>query len=227
MAPSSPKRIGLLGGTFDPIHIGHLRAALEARKKMGLDEVWLIPAARPPHKMDRRTAISQNRLAMLQKAVKGVNGLTVSDLELHRDGPSYTLDTVNTFLTGDDSGAIFFLMMGLDAFLEFDTWYRYKTLLKKIPIAVICRPGKWGFSVSEMRKSLRHYLQETLSPEYRRDDENSRFVHDGYQPVHLVDIPLLEISATAIRRRIRQNEPITYLVPPTVADLIVDRGLYR
>lgn len=227
MTPSSPKRIGLLGGTFDPIHIGHLRAALEAHKKLALDEVCLIPAARPPHKANRRTAVSQNRLNMLQSAVKGVDGLTVSDLELHREGPSYTWDTVTAFLTGAESGATFFLMMGLDAFLEFDTWYRYKTLLQKIPIAVFCRPGKWGFSISEMRERLRNYLKETIAPEYRLEPEKSCFVHDLYQPVHLVDIPLLEISATAIRRRIKQNEPITYLVPPTVADYIVDQGLYR
>ncbi len=166
MTRSSPKRIGLLGGTFDPIHIGHLRAALEARKTLDLDEVCLIPAARPPHKANRRTAISQNRLNMLQSAVKGVDGLTVSDLELHRAGPSYTLDTVTAFLTGADSGATFFLMMGLDAFLEFDTWYRYQNTVKE---NTHCRDGptrKMGFLPTEMRQTLRRYLKKTLPPEY-------------------------------------------------------------
>ncbi len=227
MTRFSPKRIGLLGGTFDPIHIGHLRAALEARKTLDLDEVCLIPAARPPHKANRRTAISQNRVNMLQMAVKGVDGLTVSDLELHRDGPSYTLDTVTAFLTGADTDTTFFLMMGLDAFLEFNTWYRYQTLLKKIPIAVMGRPGRWGYSLTEMKKTLRRYLKMTLPPGYTWDEDQRHFRHGAFQPIRLVDIPLLEISATAIRRRVKQNEPITYLVPPTVADYIVDRGLYR
>lgn len=227
MTPSSPKRIGLLGGTFDPIHVGHLRAALETRKELELDEVCLIPAARPPHKTDRRTAISQNRLNMLQNAVKNVEGLTVSDLELHRDGPSYTLDTVNAFLTEADSDATFFLLMGLDAFLEFNTWYRYQTILREIRIAVMCRPGRWGYSLTEMKKTLRRYLKMTLPPGYTWDEDQGHFRHGVYQPIHLVEIPLLEISATSIRRRIHQNEPIDFLVPPTVVDYIVDQGLYQ
>jgi nicotinate-nucleotide adenylyltransferase len=216
-----------LGGTFDPVHIGHLRAAMETRKRLNLDQVCLIPAARPPHKTDRRTAISQNRLNMLKAAIKDVEGLTVSDLELHRDGPSYTLDTVNTFLTEAESGANFFLMMGLDAFLEFNTWYRYQTILKTIAIVVICRPGRWGYSHTEMKKTLRRYLKMTLPPGYTWDADEGHFRHAAFQPIHLVEIPLLEISATAIRRRIHENEPVDYLVPPSVEQYIVDRGLYR
>jgi len=227
VAPFSPKRIGMLGGTFDPIHIGHLRAALETRKRLNLDEVCLIPAARPPHKTNRRTAMSQNRLNMIKGAITGVNGLAVSDLELHRKGPSYTLDTVNAFLTEAQTDATFFLLMGLDAFLELDTWYRYQTILQKTAIAVMCRPGRWGCSVVEMRMVLSDYLQTVFSSDDTWSQTEGRFRHDAFQPIHLVEIPLLEISATAIRRRVRQNESIDYLVPPSVAQYIVDRGLYR
>ena len=227
MTPSSPRRIGLLGGTFDPVHVGHLRAALETLKKLDLDEVCLIPAARPPHKTNRRTAVSQNRLNMIKSSVEGVDGLTVSDLELHRDGPSYTLDTVDTFLTTAESSDTFFLLMGLDAFLEFNTWYRYQTLLKKIPIAVMGRPGRWGYSLTEMKKTLRRYLKMALPPGYSWDEDQGHFRHGLFQPIHLVEIPLLEISATAIRRCIHQNESIDYLVPPSVSQYIVDQGLYR
>jgi nicotinate-nucleotide adenylyltransferase len=118
-------KIGLFGGTFDPIHFGHLRSALEVREACGLERVVLIPAAVPPHKGWGAMAAAADRLQMIELAVAGAPGLAVSDVELRRAGPSYTIDTIRDF-QGEIPGGEIALIVGLDAFLEIDTWKSFR-----------------------------------------------------------------------------------------------------
>jgi nicotinate-nucleotide adenylyltransferase len=133
-------RIGLFGGTFNPVHLGHLRAAVEVRQGFELDEIFLVPAALPPHKIPGDVAASADRLNMLNLALGADSGLKVSDVELNRSGPSYTIDTVQHFKQTLPAESRLFLIMGLDAFLEIDTWKSYRKLLTQIPLIVINRP---------------------------------------------------------------------------------------
>ncbi len=137
-------RIGLFGGTFDPVHFGHLRAALEVKEGFGLARVFLIPAAAPPHKAREGVAPAGDRLRMVELAVDGEPGLMPSDVEIRREGPSYTIDTVTHFQREFAGVAEVFLIVGLDAFLEIDTWKSFRELLALVPVIVISRPDAAG-----------------------------------------------------------------------------------
>ena len=128
--------IGLFGGTYNPVHIGHLRAALEVKEGFNLDEVFLIPAALPPHKISGDVADAADRLHMLSLALEDTTGLTISDVELKRSGPSYTIDTVQHFKHSLPDQSRIYLIMGMDAFLEIDTWKSYDELLTKQTLKV-------------------------------------------------------------------------------------------
>ena len=141
-------RIGLFGGTFNPIHYGHIRAALEVKEGFPLDECHFIPAATPPHKTIAGVADARDRLEMIQRAISGHDGFSVCDVELHRSGPSYSIDTVEYLKKTLPPGAEVFFMLGVDAFLEFDTWRSFKKLLQTIPVIVMARPTpNYGQSV--------------------------------------------------------------------------------
>jgi nicotinate-nucleotide adenylyltransferase len=133
-------RLGLFGGTFDPIHIGHLRAALEVKQGFGLDRIVFIPAALPPHKKGDQVADAADRLKMVELGVSGYSGFSVSDAELQRSGPSYSIDTINHFKKSSEPDSEILFISGLDAFLEIDTWKSYRDLLRQIAFIVIARP---------------------------------------------------------------------------------------
>ena len=130
------RRIGILGGTFDPVHIGHLRSALEVAEFMGLDELRLLPNARPPHR-DTPQVAAQDRLAMVRCAVAGVERLSVDDRELSRDKPSYTIDTLESLRAELGASDQLFLLMGWDAFCGLPGWHRWEELLKHCHILVL------------------------------------------------------------------------------------------
>ncbi len=134
-------KIGLFGGTFNPVHFGHLRAALEVREGFGLKQVVLIPAAVPPHKERGGVAAAADRGAMLTLAVEGCSALAVSDVETRRPGPSYTIDTVRHFRCSLPADTEILLVVGLDAFLEIDSWKSFRELLGLVPVIVLSRPG--------------------------------------------------------------------------------------
>ncbi len=133
-------RFGLFGGTFNPVHLGHLRAALEVKEGFELEKIFLIPAALPPHKIPGEVADGGDRLHILNLALEDTPGLSVSDVELTRSGPSYTIDTVHHFKRTLPEKSQIYLIMGLDAFLEINSWKSYEELLVQIPIIVINRP---------------------------------------------------------------------------------------
>ena len=219
-------RIGLFGGTFNPVHLGHLRAALEVRQGFELDEIYLIPAALPPHKVPVELASAADRLEMLRLAIGADTGLKVSDVELNRSGPSFTIDTVHHFRQTLPAEIRLHLILGLDAFLEFDTWKSFNELLAQIPFIVINRPGEGSAAGGVPWKIMDDYIFSKVSSEYTFSFSRSAYLASKRQPIYVLEIAALDISSTMIRRRIGEGRPIDNLVPQKVADYIRTKGLY-
>ena len=220
-------RIGLFGGTFNPIHRGHLWAASEVIKRFNLDQIFLIPAALPPHKTHGLVAKADDRLEMINLAIADLSGLTVSDVELNRPGPSYTIDTIRYFKDTLAENAQIYLMMGLDAFLEIHTWKSYQDLLEQIAFIVMARPDEDYSDAQQGWRILETYLKSTLSPDNRFDAEHACYILKGKQPIHICDIKALDISSTKIREKVKRKQSIENLVTPEVDDYIRIKGLYK
>jgi nicotinate-nucleotide adenylyltransferase len=219
-------RIGLFGGTFDPIHIGHLRAALEVQQAFDLDRVFIIPANLPPHKKGHQVTDAADRLKMVELGVSGYSGFSVSDVELLRSGPSYSIDTINHFKTSSDEDTEIFFISGLDAFLEIDTWKSYKELLRQIAFIVIARPRFDCSDVSSRWKRLEDFIMDQISADYEFSEQSACFIHSGAKPIYIFDVTPLDISSTRIRELVKSGQPITYLVPESVENYVKRRGLY-
>jgi len=220
-------KIGIFGGTFNPIHLAHLRAAVEIREGFGLDAVYLIPSASPPHKEQADLAPAADRLAMVQAAIAGHDGLRASDIELKRRGPSYTIDTVCAFRRHLPKDAWLYLVLGLDAFLEIETWKSYQDLLHIVPLIVIDRPDDKG----RLQPSLNHAVSELLNQGalqgYTCAMDTPCFRHCEKQPIFTYKVTAMKISATRIRHQLRQHRAIDFLVPDAVRTYIDAQGLYR
>lgn len=208
------RRVGILGGTFDPVHIGHLRGALEVAELFALDEVRLVPSARPPHR-ERPQVSADDRLAMVRCAVEGVPPLTVDDRELHRERPSYTIDTLESLrseLAADDQ---LFLVLGWDAFCGLPSWHRWEELLLHCHLLVLQRPD----ADVEAPDALRNLLAA------RSVSDPQALCGTGGQIAFVWQTPL-EISATQLRERLAQGRSIRFLVPDAVLAYIQAHGLY-
>lgn len=219
-------RIGLFGGTFDPIHFGHLRAALEVREGFELDRVFLLPAAIPPHKAREGVAPAADRLHMIRLAVEGEPGLTASDVEVRREGPSYTIDTVRHFHREMPDGAELFLIVGRDAFLEFDTWKCYRELLSLVSVIVITRPRADGPTVDRGADELADFLRGRVSGDIAASGPPVRFSGAGIREVSLFAVTAMDISSSRIRSLVRAGRSIRFLSPAAVCDCIQTKGLY-
>ncbi len=209
------KRIGVLGGTFNPVHVGHLRSALEVAEQLGLDELRMIPNARPPHR-DAPQVSAQDRLAMVQQAVAGVPLLTVDDRELKRDRPSYSIDTLESLraeLAVEDQ---LFLLLGWDAFCGLPTWHRWEELLDHCHILVLQRPD----ADSEAPQALRDVLAA------RSVSDPLAMVGPSGQIAFVWQTPLA-VSATQIRNLLASGKSVRFLVPDAVLAYINAHGLYR
>ena len=220
-------RFGIFGGTFNPVHIGHLRSALEVKEGFGLHKIFLIPAALPPHKTPGEVADAGDRLQMLNLAIEDTAGFSVSDVELKRSGPSYTIDTVYHFkrVLPDDSQI--YLIMGLDAFLEIDSWKSYEELLVQIPIIVINRPLADKPMSGIGWEALDQYLRAGIPGDYKFSGQQHAYLASGGQPIYVFEVTTLNISSTNIRNLIKKGRSIGYLVPRSAAEFINSRGLYQ
>ena len=210
-----PLRIGVLGGPFDPVHIGHLRGGLEVAELMQLDELRLTPNARPPHR-DTPQVSALDRLAMVECAVAGVATLVVDSRELQRDTPSYTIDTLELMradLAADDQ---LFLLLGWDAFCGLPTWHRWEDLLLHCHILVLQRPD----ADSEPPDALRNLLAA------RSVSDPLALKGPGGQIAFVWQTPLA-VSATQIRQLLASGKSVRYLVPDAVLAYIDAHGLYR
>lgn len=219
-------KIGLFGGTFNPIHFGHLRAALEVREGCGLDRVLLIPAAVPPHKESGALAAAADRLRMIELAVEGEPGITVSDVEIRRAGPSFTVDTVRHFQRELPAGTDIFLIVGLDAFLEIDTWKSFRELLALVPVIVISRPDAAHRSAGSEREAVADFIRSRISPPRTLSGDSAGFSAEGVRGVTLFPVTALDVSSSRIRDLAAAGRSIRFLVPEPVRQHIKARGLY-
>jgi nicotinate-nucleotide adenylyltransferase len=220
-------RIGLFGGTFNPIHRGHLWAASEVIKQFSLDQIFLIPAALPPHKTSGPVANADDRLEMINLAIADLSGLTVSDVELNRPGLSYTIDTIRHFKDTLAKDATIYLIMGLDSFLEIHTWKSYQDLLKETAFIVIARPDDNYADAQQGWRILESYLKSTLSSDSQFDVESGCYTLAGKQSVYICDIQAMGVSSTKVREMIKKKVSIENFLPPEVAAYIRLKGLYK
>ncbi len=225
--PGRTQRIGLFGGTFDPVHQGHLQAAMDIKDRFDIETVYLIPAALPPHKPVRGMAHAGDRIKMIRLAISACPGLRVSDVELKRPGPSYTVDTV-TYFKGIFPGDIELLfLLGVDAFFEIDTWKSFKSLLKLIPFVVMTRPDGPSMDDDMGQRGVEKFIRSRISDGYRYVSEKECFVHNENQPVYFATVRPVAISSTQIRDKLRSGRSIHRMVPKPVENYIINQGLYK
>ncbi|MGK9066674.1 nicotinate-nucleotide adenylyltransferase [Stutzerimonas chloritidismutans] len=209
------RRVGVLGGTFDPIHIGHLRGALEVAEMFGLDEVRLLPNFRPPHR-EAPCSSAQDRLAMVRLAVEGVPPLSVDARELERDRPSYTIETLESLRSELGADDQLFLIVGWDAFCGLPGWYRWDELLEHCHLLVMQRPD----ADSEAPEALRDLLAA-------RSVSDPQALTGRHGQIAFVWQAPLGVSATRIRQFLASGRSVRFLVPDTVLAYINAHGLYR
>lgn len=223
-------RIGLFGGTFNPVHNGHLKAVYEVQKRFALDKSYIIPSAIPPHKEQDGVVDAKDRIEMIRLAVSSspdiMKSVVISDVELKRSGPSYTIDTVFHFKSILPEDSRIYFILGLDAFLEIDTWKSYMDLFLLTSFIVITRFPAEQNDISIMRKSLENYLQNRISLNYKYSYSQSCYVNDERKPVFFFDVNPLNISSTRIRTLVSMGRSIRLFVPEKVDDLIKTKGLY-
>ncbi|WP_263597785.1 nicotinate-nucleotide adenylyltransferase [Pseudomonas fluorescens] len=211
----APRRIGMLGGTFDPVHIGHLRGALEVAESLALDELRLTPSARPPHRGTPQVS-AKDRLAMVECAVAGVAPLVVDARELQRDKPSYTIDTLELMRAELAAQDQVFLLLGWDAFCGLPTWHRWEELLQHCHILVLQRPD----ADSEPPDALRNLLAaRSVSDPLALNGPSGQIAFVWQTP--------LAVSATQIRQLLASGKSVRFLVPDAVLAYIDAHGLYR
>ena len=229
----SPERIGILGGTFDPVHFGHLRAAESIREAMALSRLLFVPARLPPHKSRPSVASADDRYQMVASAVRGSPHFSVSRVELDREGPSYTIDTL-TELGRERPRARLFFIIGIDAFREIRSWRRWEELLASYSFVVHGRPGyglAGAYEVVPPPLRLRLVEVGPGSTAGQGPDAPPGPLGPAGPPGHgpalyLVSALTLNISSTEIRALVRQGRSIRYLVPAEVEDYITSRRLY-
>ena len=202
------RQVGMLGGTFDPIHRGHLALAHAAQAELGLDEIVFVPAGQPPHKLGRRISPAEHRLAMVKLAIAGEPDLYVNRIEIDRPGPSYTADTVEELLSSEAAAEWpidLTVILSVDAFADLPSWHDPVRLIRQARLAVAPRPGHASPDLSTL----------------------AEIVPGIADRVTVLTGPNIDVSASDIRRRVARGEPIADLVPPTVASYIEAHHLYR
>jgi nicotinate-nucleotide adenylyltransferase len=209
LCPSpTTRRLGLVGGTFDPIHYAHLAVAEEVRVTLDLTEMVFIPAGQPPHKLGQEYTQSSHRLAMVQLAIASNPHFTLSRVEIDRQGPSYLVDTLSILHDQWGPDTQLFFVIGWDSLQEFHTWYKSADILAQLTgLVAVRRPG----------------YEEDIG--YNKELETR--LSGITQRLVVVPAPQLAISSTDLRRRVAEGRPIKYQTPETVEDYIMEHGLYR
>lgn len=202
MPPEQPPRIGVLGGTFDPVHNGHLHVANALREALDLERILWVPAGQPPHKTGQIVSSDRDRLAMLDLALSGSAVDQINTIDIDRSGPSYTADTLEILAECLAPARLFFLM-GEDSLRDLPTWHDPERLLRAAELAVAARPG--------VDADLASIARQIPSVQSR---------------IHLVPTKEIAISSSEIRRRVGEHQSIHELVPPPVEAYIRDHGLY-
>jgi nicotinate-nucleotide adenylyltransferase len=213
-------RAGLFGGTFNPVHTGHLRAAEECAEIFSLDRVYLIPSYTPPHKPGPDLAGHADRLAMVRLAVEDNPRFLASGAECARGGPSYTRDTLLHFRNTLGPSATLFFIAGADAVMDIHTWRAYPEIFQLAHVLVLSRPGQPG--CPEIFSHIAAILPKIYTPSAADTLEGK----DSFRTIHFFPCTALDISASLVRRLAREKRSLRYLVVPKVADYICEKGLY-
>lgn len=213
--------IGIYGGTFDPVHFGHLRPALDVYSLLNLSQIRFIPCGHPAHR-DAAVASSQQRLEMLALALEGQPGFVIDDREVKRSGASYMVDTIKSLMS-DFPGEKFCLIIGMDAFVKLDTWKDWEEITELVSLVITQRPRLEAEYIPG--PDLIQYMND------KRTDDKELFVSsdNDSEQVHCFFCPVtqLDISATNIRELVREGNRIDYLMPEKVANYIQEKNLYR
>jgi nicotinate-nucleotide adenylyltransferase len=213
-------KIGLFGGTFDPIHWGHLRSAEEVSETFRLDRVYFIPAAVPPHKRGQTTTPARDRLQMVRLAVAKNPKFKVSTVEISRAGVSYSIDTIREFAASINRGDCLYFIIGLDAFREIGSWKDFSDIFPLCNFIVTSRPG------SKEKNPLKG-TGVAVKKLFCYDFDKGNYRHGSGKRVFFHELTDIAISASEIRALVKQKKSIRYLVPPEVEKYIKQRGLYR
>jgi nicotinate-nucleotide adenylyltransferase len=213
-------RLGILGGTFDPIHYGHLRIAEEACEELHLEKILLIPGATPPHKGKMKISPFKDRFTMAVMAAKGSPLLEVLDLEGRREGPSYSVDTIAEVRRMYGPEAELFFIIGMDAFLEIKTWKRYEALFNETNFAVIKRPGVPDKQLGSLIMSMGLGFQPGK-------EDGSFILPSTGKGIFYKKMALLDISSTMIREKAADGRSIRFLLPESIESYIKEKGLYK
>lgn len=211
-------KIGLMGGTFNPVHLAHLRIAEEARELCALDRLIFIPAADPPHKPLAGEVPFEQRFEMVRLAIAGNPVFDLSDIEAHRPGKSYSVDTISSFHNNYPGDELFFII-GSDSFLEIGLWHRFAEIFPLCNLIVVERPGR---PVGNPPAALPIAIQG----EFSYNIKLNRLEHHSGRHVYFLKGCLLEISSTKIRQLAATGRSITYLVPPDVEAYIKEQRIY-
>jgi nicotinate-nucleotide adenylyltransferase len=200
-------RVGVFGGTFDPVHYGHLILAEQCREQGRLDEVWFVPAPRPPHKEARALTRFDQRVEMLALALAGNPAFKIDEVEKERAGPSYTVDTLAELHRRHPTAELF-LLVGSDTLADLPLWYQPARILEQAALLIMARPGNPVLSAEELRSRLRLPAGAPLRLE-------------------VVEVPLIDISSRDLRRRAAAGRSLRYFLPRGVECYIHDKRLYR
>jgi nicotinate-nucleotide adenylyltransferase len=213
-----PPRLGLFGGTFNPIHYGHLRSAEEVAEALDLGRMWFIPAAQPPHKASPEVTPFEVRLAMTRLAVGRHPRLGVSDIEGRRPGKSYSIETLRHFREEVGPRGELFFILGMDSMLEIATWKDYRELFTLSHFVVLDRPGYDPGQLGEI-------LKQQVHPDFKPLPDGGFEHPSGYRVLFLATT-LMDIAATRIRSLARQGKSMRYLLPEAVRRFILKNKLY-
>jgi nicotinate-nucleotide adenylyltransferase len=212
-------KLGILGGTFDPIHLGHLRTAEEIGQALNLEKVYLIPSASPPHKSSEPVAPFDKRMAMVQLAVGDSALLEVLDLEGKRPGLSYSIETLKAFHSNHGPQPELFFILGTDAFREIKTWKDYRKLFDYANFVIIERAG---VQLHELESLLMELAFST-----KNSERGDVFIRPSGKRVFRMSTTLMDISSTRIREMVAEGKSIRFLLPDSVRNYLLDKGLYK
>ncbi|MFN2357455.1 MAG: nicotinate-nucleotide adenylyltransferase [Desulfotignum sp.] len=211
---------GLFGGTFNPIHNGHIHIATHVKQQFHLSSIFFFPSATPPHKPDTNLAPARDRYAMVEKSLADLDGFQASDIELSRTGPSFTIDTIHAFAHRHGTDTNFFLLMGTDAFFDTPSWKKHQAIFSAVPIIVVPRRAP------VQKNAIASFLDENIAKGYTWDTAKKHFFHGRLQPIYICHVPIIDISSTMIRNRVKHHLSIKGLVPSPVEEIIRKRNLY-
>ena len=212
--------VGILGGSFNPVHLAHLRAAEEVREAETLDEVRFVPAAFPPHKEAATLVTAAHRRRMVELAIEGIPGFVLSTAELDRPGPSYSVDTLRVLRTELGEATRIVFIIGRDAFAEFESWKEHAAIFELCDVVVMTRPpAPITLTPNDIPLAARDA--------FWYDSSSGAFRHRSGHVLKLQRITALDISAASIRARVAAGRSIRFLVPSAVERYIAAHGLYR